>query len=215
MEYRGGGKTGYTMRKVVIILILFILLRMCWAVIEELNCIVTEIRAVNSIADKYKDEVIIMKQLLQEVHEVRGIYERDIPLALDLQFHTFLVCQRFEADYDLVLAIMRAESDYQVNVENIHGKGKDYGIMQINEVHLEDFYKEGFTDIFNPYQNIEFAVKFLMSNSDIAEDEHQLLMAYHYGRQGMRELVKKGYRTTKYSRKVMEYREELRNGKQG
>lgn len=204
------------MRKVVIILILLILLRMCWAVIEELNCIVAEIRAVYNIVDKYKDEVIIMKQLLQEVHEVRGIYERDIPLPLDLQFHTYLVCQRFEADYDLVLAIMRAESDYQVNVENIHGKGKDYGIMQINEVHLEDFYKEGYTDIFNPYQNIEFAVKFLMGNVDIAEDEHQLLMAYHFGRQGMRELVKKGYRTTKYSRKVMEYREELRNdGKQG
>lgn len=213
MEYRGGGKTGYTMRKIVIILILFILLRMCWAVIEELNCIVTEIRAVNSIVDKYKDEVIIMKQLLQKVHEVRGIYERDIPLALDLQFHTFLVCQRFEADYDLVLAIMRAESDYRVNVENIHDKGKDYGIMQINEVHLEDFYKEGYTDIFNPYQNIEFAVKLLTSNTDIAEDEHQLVMAYHFGRQGMRELVKKGYRTTKYSRKVMEYKEELRNGR--
>lgn len=213
MEYRGGGKIGYTMRKIVIILILFILLRMCWAVIEELNCIITEIRAVNSIVDKYKDEIIIMKQLLQKVYEVRGIYERDIPLALDLQFHTFLVCQRFEADYDLVLAIMRAESDYQVNVENIHDKGKDYGIMQINEVHLEDFYKEGYTDIFNPYQNIEFAVKFLMSNTDIAEDEHQLVMAYHFGRQGMRELVKKGYRTTEYSRKVMEYREELRNGR--
>lgn len=213
MEYRGGGKTDYTMRKIVIILILFILLRMCWAVIEELNCIITEIRAVNSIVDKYKDEIIIMKQLLQKVYEVRGIYERDIPLALDLQFHTFLVCQRFEADYDLVLAIMRAESDYQVNVENIHDKGKDYGIMQINEVHLEDFYKEGYTDIFNPYQNIEFAVKFLMSNTDIAEDEHQLVMAYHFGRQGMREFVKKGYRTTEYSRKVMEYKEELRNGR--
>lgn len=213
MEYRGGGKTGYTMRKIVIILILFILLRMCWAVIEELNCIITEIRAVNSIVDKYKDDIIIMKQLLQKVYEVREIYERDIPLALDLQFHTFLVCQRFEADYDLVLAIMRAESDYQVNAVNIHGKGKDYGIMQINEVHLEDFYKEGYTDIFNPYQNIEFAVKFLMSNTDIAEDEHQLVMAYHFGRQGMREIVKKGYRTTEYSRKVMEYREELRNGR--
>lgn len=213
MEYRGGGKTGYTMRKIVIILILLILLRMFWAVIEELNCIITEIRAINRIADKYKDEIIIMKQLLQKVHEVRGIYERDIPLALDLQFHTFLVCQRFGADYDLVLAIMRAESDYQVNVENIHGKGKDYGIMQINEVHLEDFYKEGYTDIFNPYQNIEFAVKFLMSNTDIAEDEHQLVMAYHFGRQGMRELVKQEYRTTEYSRKVMEYREELRNGR--
>ena len=212
MGYGGGCKIGCTMRKIVIILILFILLRMCWAVIEELNCIVTEIRAVNSIVDKYKEEIIIMKQLLQKVHEVREIYERDIPLALDLQFHTFLVCQRFEADYDLVLAIMRAESDYQVNVENIHGKGKDYGIMQINEVHLEDFYKEGYTDIFNPYQNIEFAVKFLVSNTDIAEDEHQLVMAYHFGRQGMRELVKEGYRTTEYSRKVMEYKEELRNG---
>lgn len=212
MGYGGGCKIGCTMRKIVIILILFILLRMCWAVIEELNCIVTEIRAVNSSVDKYKEEIIIMKQLLQKVHEVREIYERDIPLALDLQFHTFLVCQRFEADYDLVLAIMRAESDYQVNVENIHGKGKDYGIMQINEVHLEDFYKEGYTDIFNPYQNIEFAVKFLVSNTDIAEDEHQLVMAYHFGRQGMRELVKEGYRTTEYSRKVMEYKEELRNG---
>lgn len=212
MGYRGGSKTGYTMRKIVIILILYILLGTFWVVIEELNCITTEIRAVNSIVDKYKDEIIIMKQLLQKVYEVREIYERDIPLPLDLQFHTFLVCERFGADYDLVLAIMRAESDYQVNAVNIHGKGKDYGIMQINEVHLEDFYREGYTDIFNPYQNIEFAVKFLMSNTD-AEDEHQLVMAYHFGRQGMRELVKKGYRTTKYSRKVIEYREELRNGR--
>lgn len=213
MEYRGGGKTGYTMRKMVIILILLVLLGMFWAVIKELNYVITEIRAINRFVDKYKNEIIIMKQLLQKVHEVREIYERDIPLALDLQFHTFLVCQRFGADYDLVLAIMRAESDYQVNAVNIHGKGKDYGIMQINEVHLEDFYKEGYTDIFNPYQNIEFAVKFLMSNADIAEDEHQLVMAYHFGRQGMRELVKKGYRTTEYSKKVIEYREELRNGR--
>lgn len=213
MEYRGGGKTGCTMRKMVIILILYVLLGMFWAVIKELNYAITEIRAINRFVDKYKDEIIIMKQLLQKVYEVREIYERDIPLALDLQFHTFLVCQRFGADYDLVLAIMRAESDYQVNAVNIHGKGKDYGIMQINEVHLEDFYKEGYTDIFNPYQNIEFAVKFLMSNTDIAEDEHQLVMAYHFGRQGMRELVKKGYRTTEYSRKVIEYKEELRNGR--
>lgn len=201
------------MKKIISIWLIFMLVGALGATILEIDFLTTELNKVIRDLEKYKAEIIIMKGVIQKVHEVRGIYERDIPLPLDLQFHTYLVCERFNADYDLVLAIMRAESDYQINAINIHEKGTDYGIMQINEVHLNDFKKLGYTDVFNPYQNIEYAVKFLMSNADVAENEHQLAMAYHYGRKGMRELVAEGFTETNYSRKVLQYKEELKNAR--
>lgn len=132
----------------------------------------------------------------------------NIPLDEELQEYTFYLCKENNLDYEMVLAMMDQESDYQ---EKVISKTNDYGIMQINQVNHEWLEEElGIDDFLDAEQNILAGIRILAELTEKYEDPHRVLMAYNCGETGAKRLWKQGKTTSEYSRSIMARAEELR-----
>lgn len=150
---------------------------------------------------KLKAETIVMKEMLMEVEEVRAqYYHPELELSKRLQFHTYIVCKRYKIDYELVLAVMMTESGFDIRAVNDNGDTVDRGLMQINSVNMDRFYELGYTDIFDPYQNIEYGIRILADRKNHFDDIHAIVGSYNMGVRGYREYDSK---KTNYSIKVV------------
>lgn len=132
----------------------------------------------------------------------------DIPLSEELQKYTFNLCEENELDYELVLAIMDQESDYQ---EEIISSTNDYGIMQINKVNhswLED--KLNINDFLDVKQNILAGIYIIKDLATRYDDEHKILMAYNMGEYGAQKKWEQGITSSSYSRQVVSRANELK-----
>lgn len=131
----------------------------------------------------------------------------DIPLSEELQTYTFELCQEKNVDYEMVLALMKVESDYNASLVS---QTNDYGIMQINRVNHKWLREQlGITDFLDPRQNILCGVTMLGNLRAKYEENHKILMAYNMGEGGARTKWLQNVYTSHYSRKVMAVREEL------
>lgn len=148
-----------------------------------------------------------------EVHMlVEDLPEYDIPLDVLLQEHIYLKCLLYDIPYELVLAVIKTESEFDADAFN--KRSHDYGIMQINKIHMEAFAEAGYTDIFDPYQNTSYGISYLAGfYHAYDQDEHKALMCYNMGEKKFRELSRKGITSSVYSREVVKYKEFLLNGK--
>lgn len=92
-------------------------------------------------------------------------YLKEIPLAEELQAHTWKICQEEAVDYALVLALMYQESRFQDDVTGYNTNGTtDGGLMQLNSRYAEYLCQRfGADDLRDPYQNIEVGVRLLAS----------------------------------------------------
>lgn len=150
----------------------------------------------------------LLEPVFYSIEEVMPDY--DIPLDKELQQFTYEKCKEYGVDYNLVIAIMKTESNFKVDLiyKNKNGS-RDQGIMQINTIHKENYTKLGFTDMLDPYQNIEYGIILLSDISSSFDDEHLILLNYNMGTRGARKVMNRGITSSKYSRKVVEYKEEL------
>lgn len=134
----------------------------------------------------------------------------DIDLSEELQNYTFEQCQKVNLDPKLVLAVIKVESNFK---SDLISRTNDYGLMQINKVNHGWLKKKlGVTDFLDPKQNIDCGIYMLKELFDKYSDDHKVLMAYNFGEGGMKRNWKKGVRSSKYSRKVLQTREELVGG---
>ncbi|OQA48421.1 MAG: Transglycosylase SLT domain protein [Bacteroidetes bacterium ADurb.Bin302] len=142
-----------------------------------------------------------------EVAEKPELFEYDIPLSKELQEHTHALCLEYRIPYELVIAVIKCESDFD---SKCIGKG-DYGIMQINwHFHKETFYEAGYDDVFDPYQNIAYGIDYLAGFYHKYErDEHATLICYNMGEKRYKELVAEGITESEYSKNVLTYKQGL------
>ena len=111
--------------------------------------------------------------------QVTPPYKRDIPLSDELQEYAYQTAQKYNVDYDLILAIMQTESQYQ-NV--VSDNGEDIGLCQINSSNAEWLYKEyGLYNLMEEHQNIEACAVILSKLSDKFDTENEVVMAYNLG----------------------------------
>ncbi len=140
----------------------------------------------------------------------QGFQTYDIGLSEELQKYTFQQCKKNGLEFELVLAVMQVESNFK---SDLISRTNDYGLMQINKVNHKRLKKElGVTDFLDPKQNIDCGIYMLKELFDKYSDEHKVLMAYNFGEGGMKRKWKKGVRSSKYSRKVLQTRERLVGG---
>ncbi len=140
----------------------------------------------------------------------QGFQTYDIDLSEELQNYTFEQCQKVNLDPKLVLAVMKVESNFK---SDLISRTNDYGLMQINKVNHGWLKKKlGVTDFLDPKQSIDCGIYMLKELFDKYSDDHKVLMAYNFGEGGMKRNWKKGVRSSKYSRKVLQTREELVGG---
>ncbi|WP_115716473.1 transglycosylase SLT domain-containing protein [Amedibacterium intestinale] len=139
--------------------------------------------------------------------EIEKIKYYDIPLETELQDYIRKECDEMNVEMELVLAIMKVESDFNSDVIS---DSNDYGLMQINIVNHESLQKKlSIYDFLDPYDNARAGI-YMLSGLDWCENDVQRLMCYNMGVTGAKRAWKKGIQETEYSKKVLKTKEELR-----
>ena len=134
-------------------------------------------------------------------------YKRDIPLSDELQEYTYHTAQHYTVDYDLILAIMQTESQYN-NI--ISDNGEDIGLCQINVINAEWLYKEyGLYNLMEEHQNIEACAIILNKLQGQFDDESHVVMAYNLGAGKAQKYIRSG-KITEYTEKVYENLKEIK-----
>lgn len=84
----------------------------------------------------------------------------DVPLSAELQIYINELCEYYEVDMPMVLAVIGQESNY--NPDLIGDGGNSIGLMQIQpHWHAERMDKLGATDLADPYQNVTVGIDIL------------------------------------------------------
>lgn len=131
----------------------------------------------------------------------------DIPLDEYIQDYIISWCEEHDFDEILVFAVIRCESNYNINCNY---RNQDFGLMQININTLDDY---GLTmeTVFNPILNVECGMTSLLRHyNENNGDLHKTLISYNCGRNGAKKLFKQGICETKYSQKVLNKYNEIK-----
>jgi len=147
------------------------------------------------------------------LEEEEIIPEYDILLDKDIQKYLYDKCKEYNVPYDLALGVIKVESNFNPSLIHKNSNGsRDYGLFQINTINHKWLSEElGITDFLNPYQNIDAGVYMLSQLLKKYDDEHIVLMSYNMGERATKNLVNRGIYSSRYSRKVIETKEELKN----
>ena len=147
-----------------------------------------------------------------------GFKVYNIPLPADMQQYTYAMCNKYGIQYELLLAVMSVESNYQINCV---GGNNSYGLCQIHYSNTAMLQRAiGLTDLLDPYDNIEAGAYMLKTYIDAAkrrsEDtyfiEHYGLNCYNMG-EGVfvKNCFNYGILERTYSNKVISRRNNLLN----
>lgn len=148
--------------------------------------------------------------------ETSEFYIPEIPLSQELQAYTYQQCQEKQVSYELVLAMMYHESNYDPSAVRYYEDGSsDSGIMQINSINAQSLYElYGITNLQDPYENILAGVS-IISGFVHQYGEHDGLMAYNMGAGGYQNAIANGIYTTTYAQNIMETKAEIEGLRQG
>ena len=122
-----------------------------------------------------------------------------IPLDADLQRHIYDTCEVYGVDMALVLGMIECESTFYLEAQNT----KCWGLMQIHKVNYEWLRETGIEPL-EYTGNIEAGVLMISRLLDKYGDTHKALMAYNCGESGAGDLWEQEYRTSSYSRAVIQ-----------
>lgn len=130
----------------------------------------------------------------------------DCDMDADTQAFVHYLCEAYDIDWTLVMAMMKQESNFQSDVIS---STDDYGLMQINKCNHEWLSEQlGVNDFLNKEQNIRAGVFVLRKLFEQYTDTDMVLMAYNMGEGGAANLWEKGIYETNYTKKVRQYQSE-------
>lgn len=169
------------------------------------------------LAEKVEDTFDMVRVVGTEYDKIlkfrEQYYKDNVPMAEDWQYYLKRMCDKYNVPFNTALSIIRAESYYDAGLIHTNDNGtQDWGLMQINDCNkqeLDEEFGEGL-DWLNPYDNIQAGVFMLGELYKKYNDEHTILMAYNFGEAGMRKAKANGNYSSVYSRRVLQYKEELR-----
>ncbi len=127
----------------------------------------------------------------------------DVPLDTDVQDELFALCEEYDLDPALVLAIIEVESGFDAGAIS---STSDYGLMQVNSYNFEWLAEElGIVDFTEPTQNLRAGCYILSQCMQMTDGEtDKALMAYNMGYTNASELWAQGVTGTEYTRKILE-----------
>lgn len=131
----------------------------------------------------------------------------DVPLTTEEQSFVRYMCQKYDVPYEVVLGIMEVESGFDPSAVN----GDCFGIMQVHKINFEQYGDEweelGIFSLNSFYEGVE-AGCYVLSKCE-GDNIEQRLIAYNCGQTAADELIKQGITSTKYSRAVLSYANDL------
>lgn len=126
----------------------------------------------------------------------------NVPLDIDTQNYLQSVCEQYNVEPALVLAMIETESNFNTNAIS---RTNDYGLMQINKCNHERLKAIlGVTDFLDAKQNMLCGV-YMISKALSANnyDYIKALMCYNMGANGAARAWNRGITSTEYTDKVM------------
>lgn len=159
----------------------------------------------STVGQAFEEPVAGITVPVENSPNVLARVKRNIDIPFIYQVHTYALCQEYEVEYELALAVMNVESQGNPKATNHNKNGTvDKGYMQINSINYEWLREElGITNFYNPWQNIKAGVFMLSDLMKRHSDKHSILMSYNMGERRTRQLHKQGIYSSKYSRKVV------------
>ena len=131
----------------------------------------------------------------------------DIPLNMEQQDIVREISEEYGVPFELVLAVMQVESNYDITAI---GNGNCYGIMQIHQINHPALEKQlGITDWLSLSDNTRAGCYMLGQLIDKYQNEVRALMAYNMGEGAARSAWNAGTRSTTYTNKVMAAKDNL------
>lgn len=144
----------------------------------------------------------------------------NVPLDADLQSHIWNLSIKHDISYELILAVIKVES----NFDELASSGSSLGLMQLNKHNTLSWLKKQVGiknfDPFNPYHNTEAGVWYLnylrkswIDSGYSEEDAFELsLLSYNQGISRTKRWIKQYGLDSEYVRKVKEYKYQLESG---
>ena len=153
-------------------------------------------------------KVIQTEPITPETDETPRTY-RDVefvPLPVPMtdadQEIVFGICQKNGVAFQLVMAIIEHESDFDRTARSQTG---DSGYMQINDCNAESMSDLGFSDLYDLEQNVGAGVHILKELfSKYEGDVTFVLMAYNAGEKGAQNMRDSGIYETEYTVEILE-----------
>lgn len=122
-----------------------------------MNVIAELAEATTSNEEAQIEQVVNTDRKVAETSE-KQLYP--VPLDEDLQLHIIDLCNDYNVEPELVLAVIGQESNYNANA--IGDEGESFGLMQVQKKFHEDrMVKVGATDLLNPYDNVAVGIDIL------------------------------------------------------
>lgn len=142
------------------------------------------------------------------VSEMEKVKAYDVPLEKDLQEHIQALCEIYEVDMPLVLAIIGQESNY--NPAMVGDNGNSIGLMQIQpKYHEARMERLSAVNLKDPYQNATVGIDYLSELLKKEKGEEWAVTAYNAGPTAADYYMTIGERT-EYTESVLELREEIK-----
>lgn len=112
--------------------------------------------------------------------EAETVTYYDVPIDRELQDEIRKICNSYNVDMPLVLAVIGQESNYDINA--IGDNGSSIGLMQIQpQHHQKRMDRLNVTDLSNPAQNVTVGVDLLAELIDEEKGWEWALTAYNAG----------------------------------
>jgi soluble lytic murein transglycosylase-like protein len=172
------------------------------------------------------------EEVVENLEEVEKIQEEpvkddfkkyDLPIGEDLQRLVWDLSKQYGIQYELILSIMKTESDFNPKAKSYDGSSM--GLLQINIRNTFQGNAEQLgiknADVFNPAHNIEVGTYILSQRRDSMQDngykdnslDNAMLMAYRYGISGANSRMKSNNPLNfDYVKKVLRFRDLLIKG---
>ncbi len=145
----------------------------------------------------------------------------DIPLSEKLQDYIWNLCQEYELSYELILALINVESEFDAKAVSYNKTS--VGLFQLNkntypelaeELRIDNF------DPFNPKHSAKAGIYYLakireeLREKDYCDEEilPMMLITYHRGRTGAKRYVRKHGTSSKYVSAIIEQKYEYEKG---
>ncbi|MCI8348699.1 MAG: lytic transglycosylase domain-containing protein [Firmicutes bacterium] len=142
--------------------------------------------------------------------KVETVTYYNVPLDYKLQNYIRELCDEYNVDMPLVLAIIGQESNYDPNATGDNEQSQ--GLMQIQQKwHSERMHKLGVTDLMNPRQNVTVGIDLLAELISEEKGWEWAVTAYNAG------IEKADFNRdmgvlSEYTQSVMKLREMIQNG---
>lgn len=131
----------------------------------------------------------------------------------ELKDYTAKICESYDVDYSLVLAVIYNESRFQSGKTHLNSNGTtDYGLMQVNEVNFDYLHKtigiNSMSDLLDDKTGIKCGVELLAYHKDFTENDSSALLRYQIGAGKYKKYQQSGRTTNDVHSRVLEIKDE-------